>query len=126
VSRTAFDRVLREISYVLPKNAWLTELEAAAPVTLLPAQGAVTLPQSTVPSGVTITGATYSHEAVATVLSRLSVVPSLTAVRLTSTALVEPQARDSDSGQDGKRRQARPKPFVTFAISAGLKTAGSS
>jgi Tfp pilus assembly protein PilN len=127
VSRTAFDRVLRDVSFVLPKHAWLTELDAAAPVTLLPAEGAVTLPQSTVPSGVTITGATYTHEDVAKVLGRLSVVPSLTAVRLTSTALVEPQAgADSGSGQDSKRKRTRSRPFVTFVISAGIKSAGSS
>ena len=36
-SRTAFDRVLRDIALVLPGNAWLTQLEAtAAPTDAVP------------------------------------------------------------------------------------------
>jgi Tfp pilus assembly protein PilN len=115
-SRTALDRVLRDISLVFPENAWLTQLEASTPV------GSTSVPGTAAPpaagtSGVTITGATYSHESVATVLARLSVVPTLNGVRLTSTALVEPQADEDEPSR------AKPgRPFVTFSVSASVKT----
>jgi Tfp pilus assembly protein PilN len=114
-SRTAFDRVLRDISLVFPEDAWLTQLEASAPQ--------VAVPGAAVPPGVaggtssvTIKGATFTHDTVATVLARLSVVPSLTGVRLTSTALVQPQ-------EDEENSAAKPgRPFVTFDVSAAVKT----
>lgn len=127
-SRTAFDRVLREISLVLPKNAWLTQLEATAPAPAVPLAGAVPIPQTAATTGVTIQGATYSHDAVATVLARLAVVPSLTDVRLTSTALVEPQVEESSTPgkKSGKKARKRGKRFVTFVVSASVRTAGAS
>jgi Tfp pilus assembly protein PilN len=123
-SRTAFDRALREISLVLPGDAWLTRLEATAPAPAEPLAGAVPTPQVGAPAGVTIEGATYSHDSVATVLARLAVVPSLANVRLTSTALVEPQAGElSDSSQTGSKGARR---FVTFVVSASIRTGDAS
>ena len=116
-SRTAFDRVLRDISLVFPESAWLTHLEASAPQIAAPLAGAAVPPgQAAGTSTVTIKGATFSHDTVATVLARLSVVPSLTDVRLTSTALVQPVPQDESS-------TAKPgKAFVTFDVSATVKT----
>jgi Tfp pilus assembly protein PilN len=127
-SRTAFDRVLREISLVLPGNAWLTQLEASAPATAVPVPGAVPTPQTGVTRGVTIQGATYSHESVATVLARLSLVPSLSNVQLTSTALVEPQAEEaSGPGQPAAPTpRKRAKTFVTFVVAASVRTGEGS
>ena len=125
-TRVRFDRVLREISYVLPENAWLTKLSATAPVSSVPAAAGAAPPppaSSTTPAGVTIEGATYSHDAVARVLARLGVVPSLENVRLTSSARVEPQV-DSASGDEGKKaKKPAPRPFVTFVITASVRGA---
>jgi Tfp pilus assembly protein PilN len=116
-SRTAFDRVLRDISLVFPEDAWLTQLEATAPRVAVPLPGTVVPPAETEgTSSVTITGATFTHDTVATVLARLSVVPSLTDVRLTSTSLVQPQPEGESSTAKAGR------PFVTFAVSATVKT----
>jgi Tfp pilus assembly protein PilN len=120
-SRTAFDRVLREISLVLPEDAWLTHLEASAPAEAEPLAGAVPPPQTGAVPGVTIQGATYSHDSVATVLARLAVVPTLTDVRLTSTSLVEPQAEEGEEGSP----VSGGKPFVTFVVSASVRTEGT-
>ena len=124
--RVAFDRLLREISFVLPEDAWLTQLEAAAPVSTAPATpGAAPPPVGA--EGVTIQGATYSHDTVAIVLARLAAVPSLADVRLTASARVEPQAADTQ-GPDGKPVSSgkRGKPFVTFVVSASLRMEGGS
>jgi Tfp pilus assembly protein PilN len=125
-SRTAFDRVLRDISLVLPANAWLTNLEAAAPTDAVPLPGAVPPVQGAVATGVTIQGATYSHDTVAIVLARLAVVPSLTGVRLTSSSLVDPAAAEEPpAAGDTKKRTKKPRPFVTFVVSASVRGEGA-
>jgi Tfp pilus assembly protein PilN len=73
--RIAWDRVLRQVSLVLPEDVWLTKLSAVAPAAT----------QATaVGTGFTLTGATYSQNGVARFLSRLSVIPDLGNVRLQS------------------------------------------
>ena len=90
-TRTPVDRLLRELAFVLPEDAWLTGLTASAPVSASPAA----TPPGTAPSaagaapGVTIEGATYSHESVARVLARLAALPTLADVRLTASSRVD-------------------------------------
>jgi Tfp pilus assembly protein PilN len=72
--RIAWDRVLRQVSLVLPEDVWLTNLAAVAPDATAAAAG----------TGLTLTGSTYSHSGVARFLSRLSVLPDLGNVRLQS------------------------------------------
>ena len=127
-TRTSFDRLLREVSYVLPRNAWLTKLEATAPVPEALPEGAAPPPTTSTAAGVTIEGATYSHESVSAVLARLALAPSLTGIRLTSTALVEPQPEEtSEVTQKGKKKvkKKKAKSFVTFVVSASVSTGGS-
>ena len=114
-TRVPFDRLLREISYVLPEDTWLTRLGAIAPEDAAPVPaGAAPPPPATTapPGGVTIEGATYSHGSVARVLARLGVIPSLENVRLTSSARVEPQRPKrrgwEDTKQEANRRSASP------------------
>lgn len=130
-TRVSFDRVLREISLVLPEDAWLTGLTANAPASIAPAvvtPGGPPPPPpvaSSGPAGVTIQGSTYSHDSVARVLSRLSVVPSLENVRLTASARVVPQTEVAGTG--GQPAQTvKGKPVVTFTISASLRSEATS
>ena len=76
-SRVAWDRVLRQVSLILPEDVWLTNLAASVPKAS--AGGA-----ATAASGFTLTGSTYSQNGVARFLSRLSVIPDLENVRLQS------------------------------------------
>ena len=114
-SRLVWDRVLREISEVLPSDVWLTTLTATSPeapasvagAPTAPAAGAATTPSTTTTTGTTTTtpasttpaaapppaveplnmqGYTYSQEAVARLLSRLQVVPALQNVKLISSS----------------------------------------
>jgi Tfp pilus assembly protein PilN len=84
--RTAWDRVLREISLVLPEDVWLKDLAASSP---FPA--AATAPPASVPGQpptlITINGYTYSHDAVARLMTRLAVVPDLQNVWLQKSSL---------------------------------------
>jgi Tfp pilus assembly protein PilN len=72
--RIAWDRVLREFSQVLPNDVWISSLTMAAPTT----------PGAT--DGFSISATTYSYASVARMLSRMALVPDLTAVDLKSTA----------------------------------------
>jgi hypothetical protein len=58
---------------------------------------------------------------VARVLARLAALPTLTNVRLTASARVEPAAAEGD----GKKAPVKSKPVVTFSIAAGFRPGGS-
>ncbi len=104
-SRTAWDRVLRQFSLVLPDDVWLTTLTAKAPIS--PLTGAST--GGTAPSQFIIQGRTYSHDGVARLLTRLQVIPDLTNVQLQSSTLSKVGTHD----------------VVDFSIAADIKVAGS-
>lgn len=80
--RVSWDRVLRELSLVLPDDIWLTSLSARSPAS--PASAAAVAPKApgAAPTGLTVNGYTYSHGSVARLLSRLSVLPGLSNVQL--------------------------------------------
>jgi len=126
-TRTSFDQLFRELSFVLPADAWLTGIRAAAPASAPPtgaSPGGAPPASSTETQGVTIQGATYSHRSVARVLARLAVMPSLENVRLTASARVEPQADATNDVKTTKKKKQ--KPVVTFTVSASIRTGSSS
>ena len=122
-TRVPLDRLLRELGYVLPEDAWLTGLTASAPEA---AAAGTTPPGTSAPGpsgvqGVTIQGATYSQSSVARVLARFGAMPSLDQVRLTASARVAPTALP-----DAKKTKKKQKTVVTFTVSANLRTGGAS
>jgi Tfp pilus assembly protein PilN len=125
-TRISFDRLLRELSLVLPEDAWLTGITASAPASAAPAgapPGGTPPAAATTTQGVTIQGATYSHESVARVLARVSVIPSLENIRLTASARVEPQADETAGAKKTRKKQ---RTVVTFSVAATLRTGSSS
>jgi Tfp pilus assembly protein PilN len=101
--RVAWDRVLRQVSLVLPEDVWLTSLAASAP------DAASAAGAATGASGFTLVGSTYSQDGVARFLSRLAVVPDLVNVRLVSSQ------SDTSSERD----------LVGFTIVADVQTPGA-
>jgi Tfp pilus assembly protein PilN len=89
--RVAWDRVLRELSLVLPDDVWLARLSAKAPVPSSTAQAPSTpaAGASVAATQLTLDGHTYSHAAVARLLSRLAVVPDLVNVQLQQSMVTE-------------------------------------
>jgi Tfp pilus assembly protein PilN len=87
--RVYWDRVLRELSLVLPDDIWLTSLSARSPASPASAAPAPATAPGAAPTGLTVNGYTYSHESVARLLSRLSVLPDLTNVQLQSSTLAK-------------------------------------
>jgi len=121
--------VVRDLARVLPANVSLTELKASVPVPLsttlvaaapgaapsgsgtTPASATTSPAQSTLPAaptGVTITGYTFSQHDVAVLLGRLVALPSLDNVQLST----------ATTATLGK------KDVVNFTILANLRGAG--
>jgi type IV pilus assembly protein PilM len=121
-ARTSWDSMLADFARVLPANVWLTSLSAktaqplTTPIAVAAAPGAtgtapVAAPAPTVavtPTGVTINGYTYAQPDVATLLARLSALPSLQNVQLQGSSVT----------QIGKRN------VVQFTILADLRESG--
>jgi Tfp pilus assembly protein PilN len=104
--RVAWDRVLREVSLVLPEDVWLETLSAnAADPTAAPAPG-----QAAPSGGFSITGYAYSHDGVARLLARLALIRHLEGVKLNSSALDHTNDRN----------------VVKFTIAAQLRQAGGT
>lgn len=88
--RIAWDRVFRELSLVLPDDVWLSTLSAKAPVSSSVPDAAPAASGTTVASSqLTLDGYTYSHAAVARLLSRLQVVPDLVNPQLQQSTLTK-------------------------------------
>ena len=103
-TRVAWDRVLRQISQVLPEDVWLTSIETQEPAAPEPGTTGST------EVGLVISGSTYSHSGVARLLARLGVVPALGGVQLQSSATIKLEPRD----------------IVQFTINAGVRPSGGA
>jgi Tfp pilus assembly protein PilN len=79
--RLPWDRILREVSLVMPDDVWLSSLAAGGST---PTDSATPTAQT-----VTFTGFTYSQESVARMLTRLALVPEIANVKLQSSAVTE-------------------------------------
>jgi Tfp pilus assembly protein PilN len=99
-TRVAWDRVLREVSLVMPDDVWLTSLTGA-----IPSAAGVSPGQA-----VRIAGFTYSQASVARLLARLTVIPDIEHVSLDSSTQVEVGTR----------------PVFQFEIGADLKTVAAA
>lgn len=107
--RVSWDRILREISLVLPNDVWLRTMSATSPT---PASGTspAATPPGLPPTLMTIEGSTYSHDAVARLITRLSVIPDLKNVWLTKSELGAIAGR----------------PIVSFTILADVRQSGAT
>ncbi len=79
--RIAWDRLLREVSLVIPDDVTLVQLTLTAPTAASAGAGATPGAQ-----GFVIQGSAFSYDSVARLLSRLALVPDLSNVTLTNTS----------------------------------------
>jgi Tfp pilus assembly protein PilN len=110
--RVAWDRLLREVSQIVPSDVWLVTLNALSPA-LAPASAAATSAQQ----GFTVTGCTYSQDSVARFLARLQVVPDLTGMTLGKSE----SSNASTTGATG----VCPKGMFTFTLQGSVRTSGA-
>jgi hypothetical protein len=124
-SRIAWDRVLREVSLVLPKDVWLSSLTLQAPAAppaipgtttgSPPPPPTTTTPQATAPapSDFVMNGNAFNHVGVARLMARLALVPDLENVTLNHST----RATGTTPGV---------KPFVEFSVVAGVRSPGGT
>jgi Tfp pilus assembly protein PilN len=118
--RVAWDRVLREVSLVMPSDVWLSSLTLAAPnsATVIPGAptGTTTTPSTTVPSApvaptdFVMNGQSLSHVGVARLMSRLALVPDLERITLNHST----------------RSTVGSRPTVEFSVVAAVRAAGGT
>lgn len=113
--RVAWDRLLRELSSVLPDDVWLTAMQAKVPTAVVaqsaPASGGAATPAAAPGSSTfSIQGYTYSHDGVARLLARLELVPELMNLDLESSQLATLEGQS----------------VVQFSINAELRKGGPS
>lgn len=116
--RVAWDRLLREVSQVVPSDVFLLTLNAQSP-TLQPAASPTV--GGPLPSGFVLTGCTYSQDSVARFLTRLSVVPDLANMTLGKATGSTATATTSGGGFGGC-----PPGLVTFTLAGNVRSAGAS
>ena len=109
--RIAWDRVLREVSLVIPDDVTLASLTMTAPTSAAVVPGVAPPPPT---QGFVISGSAYSYDSVARLLSRLALVPDLTGVTLTGS--------NQGTGGTGGSTGSSGGP-VQFNISAAVKGA---
>ncbi len=114
--RVAWDRVLREISQVVPGDVWLTMLTAKAPA-LSPSGAAAGAP----PTGFEVTGCTYSQDSVARFLARLDLVPDLSQMTLGQSSTNAPGSSGGSGGSS-----TCPSGMFTFMLVGNVRTGGAS
>lgn len=100
--RVAWDRLLRDISLVLPSDVYLTALTVSSPTPAAAPAAAAGTPSSTPATHFAIAGTTDEQQDVALVLSRLAILPELSGVQLIS----------SNRGDDGD---------IVFTINAAVR-----
>jgi Tfp pilus assembly protein PilN len=112
--RVAWDRLLREVSQVLPSDVWLLSLNALAPAL------APVATDGTAPTGFVVTGCTYSQDSVARFLARLSIVPDLSGMTLGKSVASEPGTGNTGGGG------SCPAGMITFTLNGDVHTSGTA
>ena len=115
--RIAWDRLLREVSLVVPNDVTLEALTMSVPSAA--SASASASPSSTAVDGFVIQGTAFSYDSVARLLSRLALVPDLSNVTLASTGS-ETAPGAAGSGAAGSSSAAS---GVQFNITAAVKGA---
>jgi Tfp pilus assembly protein PilN len=106
--RIAWDRVLRNLSSVLPDDVWLSSLKAGS--TGAESTAAASGATSAAGEDFLLNGYAYSQDGVARLLARLEVVPDLSNVQL----------------QKSEKTEVAGRAIVTFAIEAAVRSPGGS
>jgi Tfp pilus assembly protein PilN len=116
--RIAWDRVLREFSFVLPTDVWLQSVAMSAPA------GGTSGTAGTSASGFSVTGTTSSYESVARLLSRMYLVPDLEQVTLSQVSGSDKLISFSISAavKSGAAPAAATPPAAPVALPAGTST----
>lgn len=119
--RVAWDRLLREVSQVVPSDVWLLTLDAQSPASV--AATATTTTPGTVTQTFTVSGCTYSQDSVARFLARLAIVPDLSDMTLGKS---EAGTDSGSAGSGAVGASTCPKGMYTFTLQGAVRGAGAA
>ena len=122
-TRVPVDRLLRELAYVLPEDAWLTGLTASAP-TCRRADRCSRRPPRRLPGPASRSRAPPTRTSRSPACSRARGAPDAPDVRLTASARVEPAAPAAEPTGKKKKKAKKQKTVVTFSITASFRAGG--
>ena len=128
-TRTPVDRVMTELSYVVPEDVWLSGLSVTIPsdVAATPPPPGQAPAATATAATVVVMGATYSQTSIARFLARLAALSALDNVRLTeSTRFAPPADPTQAAGGKATAKPTKQKVVVTFTITADLKQGATS
>ena len=108
-SRVAWDRLLRDLSLVLPDDVWLKTLTGTTGTSAAAAGDPAAAAAPAGPGSFEIVGYTRAQDGVAQLLSRMAVLPEVQSAKLVSAT----------------RAVVAREPLVEFTISAEIKPAGA-
>ena len=95
--RVNFERIVRDLSAVMPRQVWLTNLkgetEPASATGAIPTAGGPNLNNSTAPRGVHLDGFAFTQNQVALLMARASTVPGLGEPRLATSEVQDRAGR---------------------------------
>ena len=120
--RIAFDRVLRDVSLVIPDDVTLDSMTLSAPVTASAIPGVPPTTGASPGQGFVISGSAFSYDSVARLLSRLALVPDLTGVTLTSTSSATAGAASGVHFSISAALKGAPAPPATIPVPAAATT----
>ncbi len=91
--RVNWERLVRDLSAVMPRQVWLTnirgEAPAASPTATAAPAGTTGTPDGTIPTGIHLDGFAYTQGQVALLMARAAAVPGLGEPRLASSEVQE-------------------------------------
>jgi len=126
--RVVWDRLLREVSEVVPSDVWLVDLKAQSPAYLGAATTGTTGSTSSLaalPGGFIVEGCTYSQDSVARFLSRLQLVPDLSDMTLASSESSNSSSGSGASAGGGGGTSTCPQNMDTFTLQGNVRIGGS-
>jgi Tfp pilus assembly protein PilN len=95
--RVNWERVIRDLSAVLPHEVWLTNLKGETEVAAAPTAATASAPNlnnTTVPRGIHLDGYAYNQDQVALLMARAATVPGLGEPRLASSDVQPGDVKD--------------------------------
>jgi Tfp pilus assembly protein PilN len=115
--RVAWDRIMREVSQVVPSDVWLVTLDAEAPSYAPATTAAASTPGAVLPQGFTVSGCTYSQDSVARFLARLQLVPDLQQMTL---------GKSETSGAGTGAATGCPQSMFSFTLQGNVRLGGTA
>ena len=95
--RVNWERIIRDLSAVMPHDVWLTNLKGETEVAAAPTAATANAPNlnnTTVPRGIHLDGYAYNQDQVALLMARASTVPGLGEPRLASSEVQAGDVKD--------------------------------